>query len=179
VESVSCLGFVLTGQRASGPVFMFCATGIVFAVPRAFVPVFMFCAPILVFGGTEGVASRFHVLRPYSFSADPPVWSRFDVLRYRTRFGRYRGLLVPFSCFALPGSFPALPMASGPVFMFCAPGIVFGGTEGVGYRFHVLRAWISFRPYLGRWVPFSCFALPDSFLALSRVTRLDFLFCAP
>jgi hypothetical protein len=95
-------------------------------------PVFLFCAPELIFGGTEGVGSRFHVLRS------------------RNRFQRYRGHRVPFSCFALPNSFSAVPRASvsfscfahldsfslvprvsGPVFMFCAPGIIFGGTEGV------------------------------------------------
>jgi hypothetical protein len=43
----------------------------------------MFGAPELFFSGTDGVRSYFHVLRP------------------RTRFRRYRGRRVPFSCFAL------------------------------------------------------------------------------
>jgi hypothetical protein len=86
------------------------------------VPVLMFCAPGLVFGGAEYVGSRFHVL---------PA---------RTRFRRYRRRRVPFSCFVLPDSFSAVPSASGPVFMFCPPGLVFGGTECVGSRFHVLPA---------------------------------------
>jgi hypothetical protein len=33
-----------------------------------------------------------------------------------------------------------VPRASGPVFMFCALVIIFGGTESVGSRFQVLRA---------------------------------------
>jgi ABC-type sulfate transport system permease subunit len=42
---------------------MFCAAGPFSAVLRASGLVLMFCAPELVFGGTEGVVSRFHVLR--------------------------------------------------------------------------------------------------------------------
>jgi hypothetical protein len=44
----------------------------------------MFYTPVLVFGGTDGVGSRFQVLRP------------------GTRFRRYRVRRVTFSCFALP-----------------------------------------------------------------------------
>jgi hypothetical protein len=173
-----------TVSGASGPVFMFCAPGLVFggiggvqssppvfrsrtrfrlyrgrrvpfscfalsdsfsAMPSASGPVFMFCAPGFVFGGAECVAPR------------------FQVLRARTHFRRYRGRRVPFSCFALPDSFSAVPRASGPFFMFCAPGLIFGSTEGVGSLFHVLRSRTHFRQYRGRRVPFSCFALPDSF----------------
>jgi hypothetical protein len=47
--------------------------------------------------------------------------------------------------------------------MFCAPGLVFYGTEGVGSCFHVLRVQTRFSRYRGHWVPFSCFALLDSF----------------
>jgi hypothetical protein len=79
----------------------------------------MSCALGLVFGGSEGVGSRFHVLRP------------------RTRFRRYRGRLVLFSCFARSDSFSTVPRASDPVFMFCTPELVFGGNDGVGSRFHV------------------------------------------
>jgi hypothetical protein len=82
-------------------------------------PDFIFCAPELVFGGIKGVASRFHVFRS------------------QTRFRRYRGRRVPFSCFARPDSFSAVPRASGPVFIFCAPGLVFGGARGVGSLFNV------------------------------------------
>jgi hypothetical protein len=134
------------------------------AVPWASDPVFTFCAPELVFGGTEGVGSLFHDLR-----------SRTDLYRFR----RYRGRRVPFSCFARPDSFSAVPRASGPFFMFCAPGLVFGCIVCVGSRFHVLGARTRFRRYRGRRVPFSCFALPDSFSAVSRASGPVLTFCAP
>jgi hypothetical protein len=179
-----------TVQRASGPVFIFCAPEIVFdgtegvgsrfhvlcfrthfrrsrvvrlesfsAVPRASGPFFMFCVPGLIFDGSEGVGFVFHVLRAqtrfrrnqgrqipfFMFSAPGLVFdgtecveSRFLILHTRTRFRRYRGSRILFSCFMLPDSFSAVPWASGPVFTFCAPGLVFGGTEGVGSRCHVL-----------------------------------------
>jgi hypothetical protein len=135
------------------------------AVPSASGPVFMFCATGHVIGGAEGVWSRFHVLcyrtrfrrcrvrrvpfscfaRPNSFStvsrASSPVvmfsapglffggtecvGALFHGLHSRTRFRRYRERRVPFSCCALPNSFSAVPRASVPVFMFCAPGLVF------------------------------------------------------
>jgi hypothetical protein len=147
--------------RVTGPVFMFCDPGLVFGgtegvesrfrryrgrrvsfswfarpdsfltVPRAIGPVFMFYAPRLVFGANEGVGARFHVLRS------------------RTRFRRYRGRWVPFSCFARPYSFSAVLRAMSPVFMFCVPGHVFGANEGDGSRFHVLRARTYFRSYRG------------------------------
>jgi hypothetical protein len=168
-------------------------------VPRASGPVFMFCAPGLIFDGTEGVGSRFHVLRA------------------RTNFRRYGGHRVLFSCFVLPNSFSAVPSALGPVFMFCAFRLIFGGTEGVrsrihvlrshtrfrryrgvrslfhvlpfgtrfggtecvGSRFHVLRYRTRCRRYRGRQVPFLCFALPDSFLAVPRVSGPAFMFYVP
>jgi hypothetical protein len=102
------------------------------AVGKASGPVFMFCAPEHVFGGAEGVRSRFLVLRS------------------QTRFRRHREFQVPFSCFSLPNSFSAVPRASTLVFMFCAPGLIFGSTEGFGSRFHVLRARTHFRRYRGR-----------------------------
>jgi hypothetical protein len=131
------------------------------AVPRASGPVFLFCAPGLVFGGTEGVGSRFHVLRS------------------RTHLRRYRGNCVPFSCFVLPDSFSAVPSTSGPVFMFCSHGLVYGGTDGVGSLFHVLRSWTHFRRYRGRRVLFLCFALPDAFSTVSRASTPVFMFRAP
>jgi hypothetical protein len=131
----------------------------------------MFCAPGLIFGGTKGVGSRFLVLHS------------------RTHFWRYLRRRVPFSCFALPKSFSAVPRASGLVFMFCArapvfggteasglvimfcaPGPIFRGTDGVGFGFHILRFRASFRRYRRRWVHFSCFALLDSFSAVSRAS---------
>jgi hypothetical protein len=242
--------------RASVPVFIFCAPGLIFigtevvgfrfhlllarphfrrcrgrrvsfscfarpksfsAVPTASAPVFMFCAPGLIFVGTEGVGSRFHLLRarpcfqpyrgyrptcfarPESFSEVPrasgPVFmfcapgvifigtegvgSRFHLLRARPRFQRCRVRRVPFSCFARLKSFSAVPMASGPVFMFCAPELVFGGTVGVRSCFHVLRSETRFRRCRVRLVPFSCFALPDSFSTVPRASDPVFMFCAP
>jgi hypothetical protein len=123
--------------------------------------VFIFCAPKLVFGGTEGVGSRFHVLRS------------------RTHFRRYRGRPIPFSCFPLPDMFLAVPRASGPFFMFGALGIVFGGNECVGSRFHVLCSWTRFRRFRVRRVSFSYFARPESFSALTRASGLVFMFCDP
>jgi hypothetical protein len=145
------------------------------AVPMAYGPIFIFCAPGLVFGGTEGVGSRFHVLRSRTryrryrglgsrFHA-LRAQNRFRVLRARAHFRRYRGRRVPFSCFTRPDSFSAVPRASGPVFKLCAPGLIFGYTVGVVSRIHVLRARTLFRMYRGRRVPFSCYALPDSFSA--------------
>jgi hypothetical protein len=150
------------------------------AVPRTSAPVFKFCAPGHVFVGTEGVVSRFQLLRP------------------RTRFRRYRRSRVPFSCCAFPDSFSAVPWASAPVFLFCAPGLIFDGTEGVVYRFLYLRARTCFRRYRGRrhpftcfarpysfrryggpWCPFACFARPDSFSAEPRASSPVFMFCAP
>jgi hypothetical protein len=163
------------------------------AVPRASGLVLMFCAPENVFGGTEGVRSRFHVLRS------------------QTHFRRYRGCLIQFSCFPLSEMFLGVPRASCPFFMFCAPGFIFGGTEGVGTRlmffvaglifggtegdgspyhvfggsegigslFNVLRSLTHFRQYRGRRVPFSSFALSDSFSAVLRALGPFFIFCAP
>jgi hypothetical protein len=208
-----------------------------FALPTASVLLFLFCAPGPILGGTDGVGSRFHVLRsrthfrryrgrwvsfscfklpdsflaisrrrvplscfalPNSFSAVPRVsgavfmfsllglifggtecvGSSFHVLRSRTHFRRYRRRRVPFSCFALPDLFLAVPRASGPVFMFCAPGLIFDDTKGVGSRFLVLRSQTYFRRYQRRWVPFSCFALPDSFSTVPWASSLVFIFCA-
>jgi hypothetical protein len=123
--------------------------------------VFMFCSPGLVFGGTEGVGSRFHVLRS------------------RTHFRRYWGRWVPFSYFARRTRFSAVPRASGPVFSFCAPGLVFGDTEGVRTRFHVVRSRTRFRRYRGRRFPFSRFAFPDTFSAVPWTSVPVFTFCVP
>jgi hypothetical protein len=135
-------------QKASGPIIMLSF----FALPNSFSmvrtasgPVIMSCAPGLIFCGTEGVRSR-------------------------TRFQRYRVRLVPFSSFAHPSTFSALPRASGPVLLFCAVGPVFGGTNGVGSCIHVLRSRTHFRWYGRRRVPLSCFARPDSFSTVPRVS---------
>jgi hypothetical protein len=140
---------------------MSCAPRFFFAVPRASGPVFMLCAPGLVLGGTEGVGSSFHVLHS------------------QTHFRRYRGRRAPLSCFALPDSFSVVPRASGPIFIFCAPRLVLGGSEGFRSRFHILRIQTRFRRYRGRRVPFSCFAIPDSFGAVPSASGPDFMECAP
>jgi hypothetical protein len=124
-------------------------------------PVFMFCAPRLILCGTEGVGSRFHVLSA------------------QTSFQWYRGRRVSFSCFVLSSTFSAVRRASGLDFMFCSRGLIFGGTEGFGSRFHVLRARTHFRRSRGRRVPFSCFARPDSFSTVSRASGPVFVFCSP
>jgi hypothetical protein len=112
-------------------------------------------------GGSEGTGSLFHVLRSQS------------------RFGRYRGRRVLFSCFALPDSFWAVSRVPDPVFMFCAPELVLGCTEGVVSLFLVLHSRTRFWRYRGRRVPFSCFAIPDSFSALARASGPDFMLNGP
>jgi hypothetical protein len=175
-------------------------SGHVFGVPRASGPFLMFCVPGLIFGRTGGIGSRLHVLcASKSFSAvlrtlDPifmccalglifgvteGVGTRFNVLRSRTRVRWYRGRGVPFSCFALLDSFLEVPRASGPFLTFYAPGLILSGTDGVGSLFHVLRSRTHFRWYGGHRVPFSCFALPDSFSAIPRASGPFFMFCAP
>jgi hypothetical protein len=193
--------FALTDKfSASGPIFMFCAPELIYdctegvwscfhvlrsrtrfrrfrgrrvpftrfaspnslsAVWRVSCPVFMFCALGLVFGISDGVGSRFHVLRP------------------RTRFRRYRGRRVRFSCFVLPYLFSAKPRASGPVFMFCAPELIFGGIDGVRSSFDILRSQTYFRRCGGRRVPFSCFALLDTYSAVRGASGPVFMFCSP
>jgi hypothetical protein len=92
-------------------------------------PVFMFCATRLVFDGTEGARSR------------------FNVLRSRANFRRYRWRWIQFSCFGLPYPFWTVLRASGPVFMFCILGLVFGRSEGAGSSFHFLHSRTHFRCY--------------------------------
>jgi hypothetical protein len=100
--------------------------------------------------------------------------------------------------FCVPNTFSTVSGASGPVFMFWTPGLVFGGIEGVGShfhvlrsrlvfngtkgsgsRFHVLRSRAHFRRYGGRRVSISCIAQPDSFSAVPRASGPIFIFCAP
>jgi hypothetical protein len=169
--------------RASGPIFTFCVIRLILGGPRASVQFSCFCAPGLIFGGIEGVGPSFHILLHDSLSAilrashlvfiffttrlvlgdTDGVMSNFHVMRYRTHFGRYRGRRHQFSCFLLPKSFSMVPRMWDLVFMFCAPGIILGGTEGVGSSFHFLRSRTRFRRYRGLRVEFSCFALEGSF----------------
>jgi hypothetical protein len=152
----------------------------------------------LVFDGTEVVGSRFNVLRsknhfrrhqewrvPFSclalldsFSTVP--WASAAAIRFwrnRTRFRQYQRRRVPFSCFALPDTFSTVWRASGPVFMFCVTRLIYGGFEGVSSRFNDLRSQTRFPSYRGCRVPFSCFALPYSFLVILRVSGPIFMFC--
>jgi hypothetical protein len=131
------------------------------AVLRASAPVFMFWALGHDFDGTEGVMPRFHVLRA------------------RTRFRRYRGRRVSFSCFARPDSVSAVSTASALIFMLCVPRLGFDGFEGVLSRFHVLRARNHFWQCRGSRAPFSCFARSDSVSAVPRTSAPVFMFCAP
>jgi hypothetical protein len=115
-----------------------------------------FCSWTYFFSGTEGVGSPFHILRA------------------RTHFRRYRGHLISFSYFAIPGTFSVIRRASCLDFMFCAPGLIFSGIEGVGSRFHVLCSQIHFRRYRVCRVPFSCFARPESFSTVARALGVPF-----
>jgi hypothetical protein len=185
------------GRRV--PYSYFARLGLFSAVPRASGPTFKYCAPCLIFDGIEGVMSLFQVLRSgLVFGGTEGVGSRFHVLRARARFRRYRGRRVPFSYFVLPDSFSSIPMASAPDFKFFVPELIFGGTEGVGshflllrarthfhrYRgrcvpFHVLHSRTRFLRYRGRRVPFSYFASTDSFSVVLRGSAPVFMFCAP
>jgi hypothetical protein len=78
------------------------------------------------------------------------------------------------SCLALSESFFMVPRASGLVFMFCAPRLIFGGTMGIESRFHTLCSRTRFRWYCRRRVLFSCFALSDSFFGGAEGSKVDF-----
>jgi hypothetical protein len=125
------------------------------AVPRALCPLFIFCTPRLILGGTEGAVSSFHLLRS-------PV-----------HFGRERGCQVHFSY-----SFSAVPRAPSLIFLFCAPGLISGGTEGANTIFMFCAPRLIFGCTVGG-VHISCFALPDSFSAVPRDLGPIFMFCAP
>jgi hypothetical protein len=173
-------GLVLDCTDGVGPPFScFTLPDSFSTVPRSPGPVFMFGARRLILGCTECVGSHFHVLRS------------------RTHLGRYRGRQVLFTCSALLESFSTILRVSGPVFMFCPPGLVFDvtegvrlrlhvcafelifdSTEGVEYRCHVLRTRTSFCLCRGRRDSFSCFTLSDSFSMEPRASGLIFMFCA-
>jgi hypothetical protein len=115
------------------------------AAPRASRPVFMFFDLRIIFDGTEGVGSRFYVLRSH------------------TRFVPYRGRRIPFLFLVLPNSFSTVTSVLGPVFMFYALGLILGSTDNIGSRFQVLRSRTLFRRYRWHQVSFSFFLLPNSF----------------
>jgi hypothetical protein len=157
---------------------MVCATYSLSAVPWASGPIFMFCAPTLIFCYTEGVGSRFHVLRSLTH-----IWRyrgrrvTFSFLRSLIHVRRLRGRRVSFSCFTLSALFWAVPRASDPVVMSYASGLIFVGTDGAGSSYYISRSQTHFRRYRGRHYPCSYFALLDSFLAVSRASCPLFMFC--
>jgi hypothetical protein len=184
---------------ASAPILCFALPDTFSAVRKASGPGFLFCAPRLIFGSSEGVVSHFHALRSLRrfgryqgrramfscfaptgliFSGTEGVGSRFHVLRPCTRFRLFQARLVPFSCFALFRHVFGGNEGEYLVFMFCAPKLVFDGTGGVRSRFHVLRSRTRYRRRGGRRVPFSCFALPESFSAVPRVSGSVSMLCS-
>jgi hypothetical protein len=168
-------------RRCRVPFSCFALPDLFGSVQRSSGPVFIFCDPGLAFDGTEGAGPRFHVLRSRNrlgLYQGRRVVSHFHVLSSQTRFLRYRGRRVPFSCFALLDSFLAEQRASSPVFMFCAPVPILGGTEGVGSSFHALRCQIRLGRYRARQVLFLCFVLSELFSAISRAKGPVFVFCA-
>jgi hypothetical protein len=117
----------------------------------------------------------------YMFGAPKPDFgaeSSFYVLLSRTHFRVYQGHRIQFLCFALLDSFWAVMRVPVSFFMFRAPGLIFGGTEGVSFSFHISRSRTSFRRYNGRWVQCSCFALPDPISTVQRAPEPVFMFCA-
>jgi hypothetical protein len=143
-------------------------------------PVFIFCAHGLIFGGIWGIGSRFHVFAPGPVSdGTEGVGSRFHVLLFQTHFRRYRRCWVSFSCFALPDSFSGLSGAKGPISCFAFLDLFFDGTEGVGSLFYGLLLRTRFRRYRRRRVQFSYFALPNPFSAVPTASVPVFMFCAP
>jgi hypothetical protein len=171
------------------------------AVPRASGPVFTFCALGIDFGGTEGVPSCFHVFRsrkcfrryrgrrvPFSCFALPNSFSTvlrascpiIYVLRSRTRFRRYRGHRVSFFLFLhVRTHFRRFRGHWVPFSYSTRSVLIFGGTEGVVSRFHVLCSRSRFRRYRGCLVPFSCFVLLNSFSAVPSVSGPVFIIYAP
>jgi hypothetical protein len=120
--------------------------------------IFMFCASGIILGGTEDVGSNFHVLHSWN------------------RFGCYLERRVQFSYFVLPDVFGGTEGVD-QVFMFCAPGLIFRGTEGVGSSCNVFRTRNHFRRYRRRKIQFLYFALPNSFSEVPRVWGSVFMFC--
>jgi hypothetical protein len=128
------------GRQVSSLCFLFSDSFL--AVTRASGLVFLFYASGLIFGGTKGVRSCCLVLRSHthfrrnrghrvplsyftlrnSFGRYLGRWVLFSyfALPY-SFFQRYYGCWILFSCFTLQDSFWAVQWAASPVFMFCAP----------------------------------------------------------
>jgi hypothetical protein len=151
---------------ALGPVLMFCALGLVFwdsegdksrfQVLRVRISFWQYRGRRVLFACFVHL-DTFPTVRRASrpvFDGTEVIGSRFHVLRSRTHIRRYRVRRVPFSCFALLDTFSAVGRASSSVFMFCASELIFGDTEGVESRFHVLRSQTRFRQCRVRRVPF-------------------------
>jgi len=180
VPSASGPVFTLELLRASGPVSKFTLPDVFSALRSASGLVFKFCTPGRVFCGFELVGPRFNFCAPVRiFGVNEGVGSGFQILRSRTHFRCYRGHQVRFSSFMQPDVFSTVPGASGPVFTFCAIGRVFGDSEHVGSRFHVLRSWTRFRRFRACRVPFSIFPLPGAFSPLPRASDPVLMFCGP
>jgi hypothetical protein len=122
------LGLFSAVTRALSPLFIFRALRLIFSNTEGAMPVLIFYVPGFIFSGTGGVESTFDILRSYTRR-----W--------------YRGRQTHFSCSALPNSFSTILRALGPLFMFCASGLIFGGTEIIGPSFHVLGSPTYFRRY--------------------------------
>jgi hypothetical protein len=143
----------------------------------------MFPAFGLISGGSDGVRSRFHVLRSrICFRA---VWRVLGPVSmfctHELVFGGSEGVRSRFHALRSEDTLSAVPRASDLVCMFCAPKLVcmFCAPKLVCPHFHVLRSLTRFLCCGGRWVPFSCFLLSDSFSAVLKVSHLVFMFCAP
>jgi hypothetical protein len=148
----------LVVQRALSPIIMYYAPCPFSLVLMSSGLIFMFCAPEPIFSGTEGVGSILHVLwtsgRVCLICATEPVFdgtedvgSSFHVLRSRTHFRRYRKCQFQFSYFAPPDERSEVSRSSGPVFMYCAPGPMFGDSERISSSFHLLCSRTHFRRY--------------------------------
>jgi hypothetical protein len=182
----------------SGTVFMFCTPGLIFDGTEGVETRFHILCARTHFRRYRGRSFPFSCFAlSDSFSAEPRASAPVLMfLRSRTHFRRCGGCQVPFCCFARPDSFSAVPRWSGPVFLvlmffrsrtcfwryggcrvsfsyFVLPDM-FSAVPSVGSHFLILRSWTHFRPCQVRWVTFSCFASPDSFLVVPR-RRVSFL----
>jgi hypothetical protein len=105
----------------------------IWAVPRTSVPVFMFCASVLIFSGTDDAQSSFHVLPPgLIFGGTKDIGVSFLCFAIPDSFWavpRASGSVFIFCAFGL--IFDSTDGARFS-FMFCASGLIFDGIEGAG-----------------------------------------------